>query len=125
MENKYHIEYKTLWEKEKLLGTSDFSFSHNVFHSYIYLVRQNASLYGNRLMCEPFSIQALVFTCLQYKSLKNTVVNREIACKEQFLLFPLFSILWDNFLPSLSVLQLSSTKSFILEESKICCLGNG
>ena len=33
----------------KLLVTSNFSFSHNVFHSYISLVRQNAVLCGNRL----------------------------------------------------------------------------
>ena len=34
---------------EKLLVTSDFSFCHNVFHSYISLVRQNAVLCGNGL----------------------------------------------------------------------------
>ena len=44
MENKYHIGWKTLWEKEKLLYTSSFSFSHNVFYSYIPLVRQNTIL---------------------------------------------------------------------------------
>ena len=32
---------------EKLLVTSNFSFSHNVFYSYISLVRQNAALCGN------------------------------------------------------------------------------
>ena len=37
----------TLVEKEKLLVTSNFSFSHNVFHSYISLVRQNVALCGN------------------------------------------------------------------------------
>ena len=36
-------------EKEKLLFTSDFSFSHNVFDSYIPLVRQHAALCGNGL----------------------------------------------------------------------------
>ena len=36
-------------EKEKLLVTSNFSFSHNVFHSFISLVRQNAALWGNSL----------------------------------------------------------------------------
>ena len=46
MKNKCHIGQK--WrEKEKLLVTSNFSFSHNVFHSYISLVRQNAALCGN------------------------------------------------------------------------------
>ena len=31
----------------KQIVTSNFSFSHNVFHSYISLVRQNAALCGN------------------------------------------------------------------------------
>ena len=38
-----HVGEKTFWENEKLL----FSFSHNVFHIYISLVRQNAALCGN------------------------------------------------------------------------------
>ena len=37
---------------------------------------------------KPFSKQAVVFTCLQYKYFENTVGNGEIACKEQFFLFP-------------------------------------
>ena len=36
-------------KKEKLLVTSNFSFSYNVFHSCISLVSQNAVLYGNGL----------------------------------------------------------------------------
>ena len=35
-----------------------------------------------------FPKQALVFTCLQYKSFEITVEKGEIACNEQFLLFP-------------------------------------
>ena len=35
MINECHIGQKTLWEKEKLLVTSNFSFFHNVFHRYI------------------------------------------------------------------------------------------
>ena len=35
--------------KEKLLVSSNFSFSHDVFHSYISLMHQNAALYGNGL----------------------------------------------------------------------------
>ena len=37
---------------------------------------------------QPFPKQALVFTCLQYKPLENTVRKGEIARYEQFLLFP-------------------------------------
>ena len=36
------------------------------------------------------SKQALVFTCLHYKSFENTVGKGEIARNEQFLLFPQF-----------------------------------
>ena len=50
MENKYRIGYKTLYEKEKLLVTSNFSFSQNVFYSFISLVGQNAVLCGNGLI---------------------------------------------------------------------------
>ena len=42
--------------------------------------------------------QAMVFTCLQYKSFENTVGKGEIACDEQFLLFPQrFLPIWRTF----------------------------
>ena len=37
---------------------------------------------------ETFPKEALVFTCLQYKSIENTVGKGEIARNEQFLLVP-------------------------------------
>ena len=49
MKNKCHVGWKTLWEKQKLLVTCNFSFSHNVFHSYVSLVHQNVALCGNGL----------------------------------------------------------------------------
>ena len=46
----------------------------------------------------PFPKQALVFTCLQYKSLENFVGKGEIARNEQFLLFPqCFLPVWITF----------------------------
>ena len=39
-----------LQEKDKLRGTRNFSFSHNVFYSYLSFVRQNAALCGNGLI---------------------------------------------------------------------------
>ena len=39
----YWIELKTLWQKEKLLVLSNFSFTHNVFKSRKLKLRQNAS----------------------------------------------------------------------------------
>ena len=38
-----------MWEKEKLLVTNNFSFSHNVFYSSIFLVHHNVALCGNGL----------------------------------------------------------------------------
>ena len=59
MENKYHIGLKTLWEKEELLVTSNFSFSHNVFYSYRSLMRQTVVLCGYWLII----VQALKLSC--------------------------------------------------------------
>ena len=60
------------------------------------------------------------------KSLENTVGKGEIACNEQFLLFPHnFLFIWMDFLPFSSNLKLLAAYSFNLEESKICRLGKG
>ena len=59
--------------------------------------------------------------CLLNKCFENTVGKGEIALKEQFLLFPLFSTRLENFLPFSLNLKLLSANSFSLEESKICC----
>ena len=39
-----------MWEKEKLLDTSNFSFSHSVFKRLVSQGRQKVSLCGNGLM---------------------------------------------------------------------------
>ena len=47
---------------------------------------------------KPFPKQALVFTCLQYKSFENTVEKGEIAWNKQFLLFlQCFLPVWRTF----------------------------
>ena len=38
-----------------------------------------STLVKHRIMCYPFPKQALVFTCLQYKSFENTAGKGEIA----------------------------------------------
>ena len=43
------IEQKTFWEKEKLLITSNFFFSHNVFKSWMLLMLQNEYLWNKGL----------------------------------------------------------------------------
>ena len=52
-EYSYLIELKTLLEKEKLLVTSNFSFSHNVFKSCQMLMRQNEYLWSKGLKTRP------------------------------------------------------------------------
>ena len=75
---------------------------------------------------KPFPKQALLFTCLQYKSFENTVGKGEIACNGQSLLFPqLFSTCLENCLPFSSNLKLLAANSFSLEGNKICRLGKG
>ena len=49
MAESYPNGQKTLWEKEKLLVTSNFSFSHSVFKRLVSQGRQKASLCGNGL----------------------------------------------------------------------------
>ena len=46
----YLTEYKTLCKKEKLLVTSNFSFSHNVFKNCLLLMRQNEYLWSKGLI---------------------------------------------------------------------------
>ena len=41
--------YKTLWEKEKLLVTSNFSFSHSVFKRLVLQTHKNKGLFGKGL----------------------------------------------------------------------------
>ena len=47
--HSYLIELKILLEKEKLLITSNFAFSHNVFKSCLLLMRQNEYLWSKGL----------------------------------------------------------------------------
>ena len=72
----------------------------------------------NRL--KAFPKQALVFTCLQYKSFENNVGKAEIANNEQFLLFPQYFLQFsEKFLPFSLSLKLSSANSLRSEEFKI------
>ena len=49
MEESSPSGYKTLWEKEKLLITSNFSFSHSVFKRLRLQTRKNQGLFGKGL----------------------------------------------------------------------------
>ena len=71
-----------------------------------------------------FSKQALVFTCLLYKSFENTMRKGEIAHEEQLLRFPtVFSTLLEKFLPFSPNLKLPSAETFSVWKPEIGCLG--
>ena len=75
---------------------------------------------------EPFSKQAMVFTCLQYKSFENTVGKGEIACNEQFLLFPwCFLCHWRTCLPFHQILNCRPQAFSGWKSLEIRCLGMG
>ena len=64
--------------------------------------------------------KTLVFICLQYNSFENPVGKGEIACNEQFLLFPtVFSTLSENFPPFSTNLKLLSANPFSFAECKV------
>ena len=69
----------------------------------------------------PFPEQTLVFTCLSFKSVENTVGKGEIAQNEQFLLFPVFSTRYEN-LPPFSINSILSTVS-VWTSLKFCHKG--
>ena len=95
---------KTVWEKEKLLVTSNFPFP-KVFSKDLYCTHVKTRAHLGK--GEPFPKQALVFTCLHYKSFQITV----------------FSTHLENFLPFSSNLKLLSVNLFSLKAPEIYHLG--
>ena len=114
---------KTLWEREKLLATSIFSFSKYDFYCF-----KNKSYHLSLVHFDVFSIQSRLITTLWKKALGNTVG------KEKMLIFSIFSfptmfstlswrdiifILTFNFL-SAYAFSLVLLKMFCLVKSCVC-----
>ena len=95
MEESYPDGYKILWEKEKSLVTSNFSFSHSVFKRFVSRRRQKVSLCGNGLSevqeipvsFELFTTQSRLSTTLRKRPFENIVGRGEKAGNQHFLLF--------------------------------------
>ena len=88
MKNKWHIGWKSFWEKEKLLVTSNFSFSYNAFHRYIYLVCQNVwqcALCGSGLIYSHSTWNLM--TLKENESFEN-IAGKNDGNVSHFLLFP-------------------------------------
>ena len=77
----YLIEHKTLWVKEKLLVTSNFSFSHNVFKSYLLLMCQNEYLWSKGssenyfVICKGFYFREVQCFFLNGREVKSCYFN--------------------------------------------------
>ena len=80
---------KTLWEKEKMLVTSIFSFSHNVFKRVFTQGSQKSGLCGKELT---FTLEILILTHQHWTAFENIVGKGEFARNEHFLLFAHCSI---------------------------------
>ena len=70
---------ETLWEKKKMLDTSIFFFSHNVFKGLFPPVRQKSSLCGNGL--------TQILTTLKKRHFENILKKGENAGDQHFLHF--------------------------------------
>ena len=118
---------KTLKEKDKMQVTR-FSFSQNVFKSYLPWGPLSSRLCGKGLIeVNPFPKQALVFTCLHYKSFENTGEKEKLLLKSNFSFSPkCFLPLWRTFrhdnIPSVFFKEIQkrhSTKKL----RQVCILG--
>ena len=78
-----------------------------------------------KMLDNPFPNKPL-FLRVCSTSLLKTLSKREIACNEQFLLFPqCLQTHFENFLPFSSNFKMSSANCLRMEEAKICDLGKG
>ena len=80
----YLIKQKTLWEKKKLLVTSNFFFSMDVFKSCLLLMRQNKYLWSKGLtinQCRAALMKNNILYWSEYHEKNCKVQNQDqIAC---------------------------------------------
>ena len=81
---------KTLWEKEKLLVTSNFSFSHNVFKRHVRQTRKNQGLFGKELRLNNFIQELWLFDAVVSILASTDHSSWTICKKEPFLVKELF-----------------------------------
>ena len=96
MKNECHKVENIMRNGKIACYTCNFSFSHNVFHSYISLVCQNAALCGNWL-----SLYDTIptFNDPEKGSCENMVGKRENASNQHFSLFPQCFLPFRNHIP--------------------------
>ena len=83
---------KKFSEKEKLLVTNNFSFSHNVFKSCLLVMHQTEYVWSKGITLHQTNL-----ACLQYKSFENSEGKGETS--NFFVLYPLgkFPLIFINF----------------------------
>ena len=72
MAERYPKRKKTLWEKEKLLIMSNFSYSHSVFKRLVQQTRKNQGLFGKDLKNQVYNVD---FT-IQYNLYSETTQGK-------------------------------------------------
>ena len=73
MAEKYSKGYKTLWEQEKLLVTSNFFFSHSVFKRLVLQTRKNQGLFGKGVKVNE-TLHSNGLKTHKKKALNNTII---------------------------------------------------
>ena len=73
--------YKTLWEKEKLLVMSNFSFSHSVFKGLVPQTRKNHGLFGIGLRHYPGAL----IHCLSHENFQRVYCRSHTGNKSHTL----------------------------------------
>ena len=113
--------WKTLWEKEKLLVTSNFSFSHCVFKRLVLQTCKNQGLFGKGLTLYH---TVLTLNDPEEETFRKQCGKRRKCCEPAFSPFPTpFSTLpKTNFNFSVTFI-LSSASVFNLEQSKYLLFG--
>ena len=73
--------YKTMWEKDKLLVTSNLSFSHSVFKRLALQTRKNQGLFGKELSQSEVVLHSTLQLLLQYDFILCLIEINKIVTK--------------------------------------------
>ena len=116
--------WKTLWEKEKLLVTSNFSFSHSVSKRFVIHTCKNQGLFGKGLTpyyTIPHFDALKIYSCGKHCEKRRYCLLQAIS---SFL--TMFSTLYGNHFPFKMHFNfnMSSANCFSLDQSKILLSGN-
>ena len=108
-----------LWEKEKLLVTSNFSFSHSVFERLVRQTSENQGLFWKELMHKPYHTIRSFFI----RPWQESFLSRQLTVSKTWLSQPHFRV-YTCMCPSrfvwitTSILNLSQTTNFRLFQTE-------